>query len=173
MPHPWPSSRPGPRGVQGWARRLALPCSQARSFTRRRHPQEGPPDTSLPQAPFHEVVSTAARPLVLKLPAQDGCWAAPGPRGPRGWAKLPSNHRGMETWEAGVVLGPHALWEQGALTRGGNSLPRALSSQFSFPKRSRWSPHTEPDRSSHFIFTTSHFQQTNQGANRVYFTLIY
>ena len=155
MPHPWPSSRPGPRGVQAWARRLALPCSQARSFTRRRHPQEGPPDMSLPQAPFHEVVSTAARPLVLKLPAQDSCWAAPGPRGPRGRAKLLSNHRGMETWEAG------------------NSLPRALSSQFSLPKRSRWSPHTEPDRSSHFIFTTSHFQQTNQGANRVYFTLIY
>lgn len=107
-----------------------------------------------------EVVSTAGRHGPPRPPAQSSCSAAPGPRGPRGWAKLLSNHHGAEMWEALVSWAPKCCGNKG-LSHGEGTVspepPRAVAARlFSFPKSSHWSPHTEPERvqSLHFYYFT-------------------
>lgn len=52
-------------------------------------------------------------------------------------------------------------------------LPRLHEARQPHFPRAPPSPHRARQGSSHFTFTSSHFEQTNQGANRIYFTLIY
>lgn len=106
--------------------------------------------------------------------------AAAGPGALRGWTLLLSNPREMDTGEASVSWAQMGQANKG-LSHGTEHhrpgafpalLARPQARQLSSP-RAPPSPHRARQGSSHFIFTSSHFQQTNQGANRIYFTLIY